>query len=43
MGILIFIVIVLFVVGGWLILLRSAKSHKIPDSVTAKPYSDDDD
>lgn len=43
MGILIFIVIMLFIVGGWLILLRSAKNHKIPDGIKAKPYSDDDD
>jgi hypothetical protein len=42
MGILIFIVILLFVVGGWLILLRSANSHKLPDDVKAKPYLDDD-
>ena len=42
MGILIFIVIVLFVVGGLLILLRSANSHKIPHNVKAQPYSDDD-
>ncbi|MEN9595638.1 MAG: hypothetical protein RL236_72 [Pseudomonadota bacterium] len=43
MGIFIFIVIMLFIIGGLLILLRSANSHKIPDGVTPKPYSDDDD
>lgn len=42
MGILIFIVILLFVVGGLLILLRSANSNKLPDGVKAKPYLDDD-
>ncbi len=43
MGIFIFIVIVLFVVGGLLILLRSANSHKLPEGIESKPYSDDDD
>ncbi len=43
MGILIFIVIVLFVAGGLLILLRSANSHKIPDNVKSIPYSDEKD
>ncbi len=43
MGILIFIVIILFVAGGLLILLRSANSHKLPNGVKPKPYSDDDD
>lgn len=43
MGILIFIVIVLFVVGGLLLLLRSANSHKLPTGVKAQPYSDEDD
>lgn len=42
MGILIFIVIVLFVAGGLLILLRSANSHKIPSNVKSQPYRDDD-
>ncbi len=43
MGILIFIIIVLFVAGGLLILLRSANSHKLPINVKAQPYRDDDD
>ena len=42
MGILIFIVIMLFVLGGWLILLRTANSHKLPPNVKSQPYSDDD-
>ncbi|MDD5215870.1 MAG: hypothetical protein PHQ03_10085 [Methylococcales bacterium] len=39
---LIFIVIVLFVIGGLLILLRSANSHKLPPNVKAQPYDDED-
>jgi flagellar basal body-associated protein FliL len=43
MGILIFIVIVLFVLGGWLILLRTANSHKLPpNNVKSQPYSDEE-
>jgi hypothetical protein len=42
MGIFIFIVIVLFVIGGLLILLRSANSHKLPSNVKAQPYDDED-
>jgi hypothetical protein len=41
MGILIFIVIVLFVLGGWLLLLRTANSHKVPTGVKPQPYSDE--
>ncbi|MDD5227934.1 MAG: hypothetical protein PHN45_05245 [Methylococcales bacterium] len=43
MGILIFIIIVLFIAGGLLILLRSANSHKLPKGITSQPYSDEDD
>ncbi|MEI7796469.1 MAG: hypothetical protein WCI06_07510 [Methylococcaceae bacterium] len=43
MGVVIFIVIILFVVGGLLILLRSANSHKVPPNVKSQPYADDED
>ena len=43
MGVLIFVVIVLFLVGGLLILLRSANSHKLPTGIKSQPYSDDED
>lgn len=43
MWIVLFIVALLFVLGGALILLRSAKMPKIPDNVKTKPYEDDDD
>jgi len=42
MGIFIFIVVILFVIGGLLILLRSANSHKLPSNVKAQPYDDED-
>lgn len=42
MGILIFIIIVLFVLGGLLLLLRTANSHKLPPNVKSQPYSDED-
>jgi hypothetical protein len=38
MGILIFIIIVLFVLGGWLLLLRTANTP----NVKSQPYSDED-
>ncbi len=38
-----FIIAILFVLGGLLMLLRSAKLPAIPDSVKAQPYEDDDD
>lgn len=41
-GILIFIVIILFVAGGLLILLRSANSHKLPPNVKAQPYENEE-
>jgi len=41
MWIIIFIVASLFVLGSALLLLRSAKTPKIPDNVKAKPYDDD--
>ena len=41
MWIVLFIVAVLFVLGGALILLRSAKIPKIPDHVKPQPYNDD--
>ncbi|MCX7093281.1 MAG: hypothetical protein NTY50_07535 [Methylobacter sp.] len=43
MWIVLFIVALLFVLGGALILLRSAKMPKIPDNVKTQPYEDDDD
>jgi len=43
MWIIVLIIVFLFVLGGLLILLRSAKSPHIPDSVKAQPYEDDDD
>jgi hypothetical protein len=43
MGILIFMVIVLFVLGGWLFLLRTANSHTLPPNVKSQPYADDED
>jgi flagellar basal body-associated protein FliL len=42
MWIILFIVAVLFVLGSALILLRSAKTPKIPDTVKAQPYEDDE-
>lgn len=36
------IVVLLIVVGNALILLRTAKKPKIPDSVKPKPYADDE-
>ncbi len=43
MGIIIFIVIVLFLLGSWLLLLRTANSHKLPENVKPQPYSDEED
>ena len=43
MWIILIIVALLFVLGGALILLRSAKMPKIPDNVQAQPYEADDD
>ena len=43
MWIIVLIIVFLFVLGGLLILLRSAKLPTIPDSVKAQPYEDDDD
>lgn len=43
MWIILFVVIVLFVLGSALMLLRSAKIPKIPDNVKAQPYEDDDE
>ena len=42
MGILIFIIVFLFVLGSALLLLRSANSSKIPDGVKPQPYEDDE-
>ncbi|MEI6147086.1 MAG: DUF2897 family protein [Methylococcales bacterium] len=42
MWIIIFIIAILFVLGGLLMLLRSAKMPVIPDGVKAQPYEDDD-
>jgi len=41
MWIVLFIVALLFVLGGALILLRSAKMPKIPDNVKLQPYDED--
>jgi len=41
MWMVLFIVAVLFVLGSALILLRSAKTPKIPDNVKPQPYKDD--
>ena len=43
MWIMLFIVAVMFVLGSALLLLRSAKLPKIPDSVKPQPYDDDDE
>jgi len=34
---------VVLIIGSALILLRTAKTPKIPDSVKAQPYEDEDD
>jgi flagellar basal body-associated protein FliL len=41
MWILLLVVVFLFVLGGALILLRSAKMPKIPDTVKPQPYEED--
>ncbi|WP_333873239.1 hypothetical protein [Methylobacter sp.] len=43
MWIIVFIVALLFVLGGALILLRSVNSPKVPDNVKAQPYEKDED
>jgi len=43
MWIIILIIIFLFVLGGLLILLRSAKLPTIPDGVKAQPYDNEED
>jgi hypothetical protein len=43
MWIVLFIIALLFVLGGALILLRSAKTPKIRDKVKPQPYRNDDD
>ncbi|MDD2722822.1 MAG: hypothetical protein PHH59_02200 [Methylovulum sp.] len=43
MWIIIFIVALLFVLGGALLLLRSAKTPKIPKQLKPQAYDDDDD
>ncbi|MEQ1621586.1 MAG: hypothetical protein ABL919_09280 [Methylococcales bacterium] len=43
MWIVLLVIALLFVLGGALILLRSANSHKIPEGVKAQPYDEDDD
>ena len=42
MWIVLFVLALLFVLGGALILLRSAKTSKIPDNVKSQPYDEDD-
>lgn len=37
-----FIVAILFVLGNALLLLRSAKAPKLPDSIKPQPYDQDD-
>ena len=41
MWVLLFLAALVFVLGGALILLRSAKTPKSPDTVKAQPYEDD--
>lgn len=41
MWVLLFLAALVFVLGGALILLRSAKTPKIPDTVKAQPYEED--
>ncbi|MCX7098199.1 MAG: hypothetical protein NTV43_09895 [Methylococcales bacterium] len=43
MWIILFVVALLFVLGSALILLRTAKLPKIPDTVKPQPYQDEDD
>ena len=43
MWILLFIAAILFVLGSALLLLKTAKIPKIPDSVKSQPYEDDDE
>jgi len=42
MWIVLFIVAIMFVLGSALLLLRSAKLPKIPDTVKPQPYEADD-
>jgi uncharacterized membrane protein len=37
------LIVLVVVLGNWLILLRTAKQPKVPDSVTRKPYDDERD
>ncbi|MDP3334822.1 MAG: hypothetical protein Q8S55_22970 [Methylococcaceae bacterium] len=43
MWIVLFVIALLFVLGGALLLLRSANSHKLPEGVKAQPYGEDED
>jgi len=43
MWIVLFIIALLFVLGGALILLRSAKIPKVPDNVKTQPYDQDEE
>ncbi|MGZ5028920.1 MAG: hypothetical protein ACXWFI_13480 [Methylobacter sp.] len=43
MWIVLFIIALLFVLGGALILLRSAKISKVPENVKAQPYDQDEE
>ena len=38
----VFVIVLIVVVGNALLLLRTAKKPKIPDSVKAKPYDDEE-
>lgn len=40
---LVLLIVLVVVVGNWLILLRTAKKPKVPDSVKPKPYDEDED
>ena len=42
MWVVLFVLAFLFVLGGALILLRSAKTSKIPHNVKSRPYDEDD-
>ncbi len=43
MGIVVFIIVFLFVLGSWLILLRTANAHKLPKNIKPQPYDENDD
>ncbi len=40
---LVILLVLLFIVGNALVLLRTAKKPKVPESVKPQPYEDDED